>query len=62
MDAAEMRGGYTFSFQSQQKTIDRNLAEAEKDNSFIYHAKVCMLKYYVTDKRSNFCIFQWLIM
>ena len=40
MSAAENRGGSTFKFQDLQKKIYRGLEEAEKDNNFIYHAKV----------------------
>ena len=40
MLAAEMRGAQTFIFQEMQKRIVRALAEAEKDNDFIYHAKI----------------------
>ena len=40
MLAAESRGGHMFSFQDVQKKINRALEEAEKDNNFIYHAKI----------------------
>lgn len=38
--AAETRGGATFVFQDIQKKVVRALQEAEKDNNFIYHAKI----------------------
>ena len=40
MAAAETRGGYTFIFEDYFKKIYRGLEEAEKDNNFIYHAKI----------------------
>ncbi len=40
MAAAETRGGSTFCFQSEQKAIVKNLTDANKDNDFIYHAKI----------------------
>ena len=40
MAAAETRGGYTFIFEDYFKRIYRALEEAEKDNNFIYHAKI----------------------
>ena len=40
MSAAETRGGYTFIFDDYFKRIYRALEEAEKDNNFIYHAKI----------------------
>ena len=35
-----MRSGAQFIFQDLQKKITKSLAEAEKDNDFIYHARV----------------------
>jgi len=40
MSAAESRGGATFLFGDIQKRIVRALQDAEKDNDFIYHARV----------------------
>jgi programmed cell death 6-interacting protein len=40
MAASETRGGYTFIFEDFFKKIYRGLEEAEKDNNFIYHAKI----------------------
>ena len=40
MAAAETRGGYAFIFENQFKKIYRALEDAEKDNNFIYHAKI----------------------
>ncbi|ELT89341.1 hypothetical protein CAPTEDRAFT_127570 [Capitella teleta] len=40
MGAAENRGGQFFIFQDMQKKILRGVEAAEKDNNFIYHAKI----------------------
>ena len=40
MIAAETRAGNTFVFQSLSQHIRRSLDEANKDNDFIYHAKI----------------------
>ena len=40
MASSETRAGQTFIFGDAQKKILRSLQEAEKDNDFIYHAKI----------------------
>ena len=40
MSSAETRGGQSFIFGDVQKKIARSLQESEKDNDFIYHAKI----------------------
>lgn len=40
MTAAETRGSSQFIFQDMQKKIVAALKDAEKDNDFIYHAKI----------------------
>jgi len=40
MSSAETRGGQSFIFGDLQKKIARSLQESEKDNDFIYHAKI----------------------
>jgi len=40
LTAAETKGAHTFSFQEVQKKVVRGLQEAEKDNDFIYHARI----------------------
>jgi programmed cell death 6-interacting protein len=45
MASAETRGGQNFIFGDVQKKILKSLQEAEKDNDFIYHAKIPDLTY-----------------
>jgi len=40
MSAAEAHGGSGFLFADLQKRLLRDLQDAEKDNNFIYHAKI----------------------
>ena len=40
MSAAEQRGGSNFIFSDQSKKIVKCLTDANKDNDFIYHAKI----------------------
>lgn len=40
LTAAESRGSQTFAFKDVQKIVLRALQDAEKDNNFIYHAKI----------------------
>jgi len=40
MSAAESHGGSAFLFGDIQKRLLRDLQDAEKDNNFIYHAKI----------------------
>ena len=40
MEAADTRGGGQFIFAEYSKKIERQLTSAQKDNDFIYHAKL----------------------